>query len=103
MTSIPASRSARATTLAPRSWPSRPGFAMTTRMGRSAMTASLSPATGDRPGRRRCRRSALRGDLVEALDHVGGDVEALVGPHQSGRVLVQDELDALVHPERFDD
>src|SRR5580658_3242771 len=32
MTSTPASRSARATTFAPRSWPSRPGFAMTTRM-----------------------------------------------------------------------
>src|SRR3954470_7780058 len=30
MTSMPASRSARAMTLAPRSWPSRPGFAMTT-------------------------------------------------------------------------
>src|SRR5436305_6158036 len=32
MTSMPASRSARAITLAPRSWPSRPGFAMTTRI-----------------------------------------------------------------------
>ena len=33
MTSNPASRSARATTFAPRSWPSRPGLATTTRMG----------------------------------------------------------------------
>src|SRR3954447_7644516 len=32
MTSMPASRSARATTFAPRSWPSRPGLATTTRM-----------------------------------------------------------------------
>src|SRR5258708_34611113 len=32
MTSMPASRSARAMTFAPRSWPSRPGFAMTTRI-----------------------------------------------------------------------
>src|SRR5579872_4749498 len=32
MTSTPASRNARATTFAPRSWPSRPGLAMTTRM-----------------------------------------------------------------------
>src|SRR4029078_766903 len=32
MTSIPASRSARAMTFAPRSWPSRPGFAITTRI-----------------------------------------------------------------------
>src|SRR5215210_4813128 len=31
MTSNPASRSARATTFAPRSWPSRPGLAMRTR------------------------------------------------------------------------
>src|SRR5580693_6731849 len=31
MTSMPASRSARAMTLAPRSWPSSPGFAITTR------------------------------------------------------------------------
>src|SRR3979409_758812 len=34
MTSMPASRSAAATTLAPRSWPSRPGLATRTRMGR---------------------------------------------------------------------
>src|SRR5256885_6268933 len=32
MTSIPASRSARAMIFAPRSWPSRPGFAMRTRI-----------------------------------------------------------------------
>src|SRR3954470_9554296 len=38
MTSIPASRSARAMILAPRSWPSRPGLATTTRILRfSAM------------------------------------------------------------------
>ncbi len=34
MTSMPASRSAAATTLAPRSWPSSPGLATSTRMGR---------------------------------------------------------------------
>src|SRR5262249_47334934 len=32
MTSMPASRRARAMTLAPRSWPSRPGFAISTRI-----------------------------------------------------------------------
>src|SRR5919112_4713908 len=32
MTSMPASRRARAMILAPRSWPSRPGFATTTRI-----------------------------------------------------------------------
>src|SRR6266513_1355347 len=35
MTSIPASRRARAMIFAPRSWPSRPGFAMTTRIFRA--------------------------------------------------------------------
>src|SRR4051812_13422053 len=35
MTSMPASRSARAMTFAPRSCPSRPGLAMTTRIGRA--------------------------------------------------------------------
>src|SRR3990170_1946958 len=34
MTSMPASRRARAITLAPRSWPSSPGLATSTRMGR---------------------------------------------------------------------
>src|SRR5919201_5106482 len=35
MTSMPASRSARAMIFAPRSWPSRPGFAITTRIFRA--------------------------------------------------------------------
>src|SRR5579875_1681344 len=37
MTSMPASRKARASTFAPRSCPSRPGFATRTRIGRSAI------------------------------------------------------------------
>ena len=37
MTSIPASRRAAATTFAPRSWPSRPGFATSTRIGRDSV------------------------------------------------------------------
>src|SRR3954469_2656837 len=44
MTSMPASRSARAMIFAPRSWPSRPGFATTTRIFRPpwALCAGLS-------------------------------------------------------------
>src|SRR5689334_21783290 len=42
MTSMPASRSARAITLAPRSWPSRPGFAMRTRIFRSSAILCLA-------------------------------------------------------------
>src|SRR5688572_5969993 len=39
MTSMPASRSARAMIFAPRSWPSNPGFAMTTRIFRATVIA----------------------------------------------------------------
>src|SRR5581483_870096 len=48
MTSMPASRSARATTLAPRSWPSRPGLAMRTRARgiTSVLIAGLSHHSG---------------------------------------------------------
>src|SRR3954466_13285660 len=42
MTSMPASRSARATTLAPRSWPSRPGLATTTRMRLAELVTRVS-------------------------------------------------------------
>src|SRR6266508_5144168 len=41
MTSMPASRNARAMIFAPRSWPSRPGFAITTRMVRAMARRSL--------------------------------------------------------------
>jgi uncharacterized membrane-anchored protein len=40
MTSMPASRSAAATTFAPLSWPSRPGLATSTRIGRIGDKAS---------------------------------------------------------------
>src|SRR2546425_4452238 len=40
MTSIPASRRPRATTFAPRSWPSSPAFATTTRIGRFGRAVS---------------------------------------------------------------
>src|SRR3954447_11843437 len=52
MTSMPASRSARAMIFAPRSCPSRPGFATTTRMF-PAMSASLRPAHAGSRGTRR--------------------------------------------------
>src|SRR5689334_20062312 len=54
MTSKPASRSARAMTLAPRSWPSRPGFATTTRYGRcTARNTRQVPSTQRKPVPRR--------------------------------------------------
>src|ERR1700729_49840 len=45
MTSAPASRSAIATTLTPRSWPSSPGFASTTLMRLPIRLASQPPAS----------------------------------------------------------
>jgi hypothetical protein len=46
MTSNPASRSVRATILAPRSWPSRPGLAIRTRAGHQNTTGCWnSPQT----------------------------------------------------------
>src|SRR5215472_12947063 len=48
MTSMPASRSARAITLAPRSWPSRPGLAISTRIGRDMRAGSVSVDDRDR-------------------------------------------------------
>ena len=53
---MPASRSARAMTLAPRSWPSSPGFAMTTRILQHQMTAPRRI----RPRRRAARRTSPR-------------------------------------------
>src|SRR6185503_20801576 len=50
MTSKPASRSARATILAPRSCPSRPGLATTTRTLRSVMWGSLQELAQPLPG-----------------------------------------------------
>src|SRR5512143_183505 len=42
---MPASRSARAMTFAPRSWPSRPGLAMTTRILRMRVSSFQFPAS----------------------------------------------------------
>src|SRR3954451_6228723 len=70
---MPASRSARAMILAPRSWPSRPGFATTTRILRlpacaPAAEVSAVPSTPPR---------LLHNDL---LAHLHGVHEAVDGP-----------------------
>src|SRR5690349_17716129 len=48
MTSMPASRKARAITLAPRSWPSRPGFAINTRSFRPTPPTPSPQSLNDR-------------------------------------------------------
>src|SRR5450432_2848863 len=62
MTSMPASRRARAITLAPRSWPSRPGFATRTRIFASSATRSFNHRYRD------CKK--LRRLYVEASPQV---------------------------------
>src|SRR5438105_1015581 len=60
MTSNPASRSARAMIFAPRSCPSRPGLATTTRYGRcTARNTRRVPATQPKPGGRRAAAAAV--------------------------------------------
>src|SRR5512133_2776174 len=64
MTSMPASRSALATTLAPRSCPSSPGLATTTRMRPCATVPAAPPAVAYLPPRAaRARKLILRSQL----------------------------------------
>src|SRR5829696_3983106 len=69
MTSMPASRSARAMIFAPRSWPSRPGFATTTRILRVEVAAAMGGILA-RDGR---RAPQLAHDQLHLL--VGGTVD----------------------------
>src|ERR1700704_4702465 len=69
MTSKPASRSARATSFAPRSWPSSPGFATRTRTG-----ITFPPASHPLEHRRLLELAPL---VLEHVDHL---------PHRAVRV-----------------
>src|SRR5581483_11882107 len=87
MTSMPASRSARAMTLAPRSWPSRPGFATRTRILRSLTRAregerGLTFCRQEEGGRGDPRAKPRRVALLHARAAVG---------HQLVRVVVRSE------------
>src|SRR5262245_54227945 len=81
MTSIPASRSARAMIFAPRSCPSRPGLATTTRIFLVEVEADIAASVGERPpaaarcGPRRAvetasGRAALSSGDLQAHPHV---------------------------------
>src|SRR6185312_15429229 len=71
MTSIPASRSDLAMILAPRSWPSRPGFATTTRMG--PLIAGRVYTRSRLRRREHDQDREVGGDRVEAVVDVRGD------------------------------
>src|SRR4030042_6293049 len=87
MTSMPASRSARQMTLAPRSWPSRPGLAIRTLIFLSGMSSSFT-----RPGSKCYRLLVFPVDIfqgihdlsqggvgLDALQEIGHEVTVIPG------------------------
>src|SRR5258708_109650 len=78
MTSKPASRSARATSFAPRSWPSRPGFATRTRTGATIRTRPLE----DRPSEN-SRLPVLAPHVLELLRDLADGAVLLHAFHQT--------------------
>src|ERR1700692_3365153 len=73
MTSMPASRSARAMILAPRSWPSRPGLAMRTRIFRCGMAG------------REYSKCAWRSSVTRGEEVLLGDGDLFVGPEDGAQ------------------
>src|SRR5215207_7978852 len=106
MTSMPASRSARAMIFAPRSCPSSPGFATTTRILRldSGLSAAVSVVACIKRRTLSCRGDPLRaarkargivsaGELPGGLDRCG----ALRFERALGEPAAQDLLVELAH------
>src|SRR4028118_2174743 len=89
MTSIPASRRARAMILAPRSWPSSPTFATTTLIVRSILpilTARVCRATGEHwtPGRLSPAGTEVgseEGEAGEEEEHPAEQADHVPGPY----------------------
>src|SRR6266542_1537107 len=90
MTSMPASRRARATTLTPRSWPSRPGLATTTRMRPCATVRRLSlegraPSTTPRHEGLRAGRAAGAAAAAYPVPDPPEDTTRAAAPARRGR------------------
>src|SRR3954464_12729771 len=83
MTSMPASRSARAMIFAPRSWPSRPGLATTTRIFR-AVAAVIGWSLVAVPYQLAVELAQLAADLAAVGDRIVGVAER--PPIESGGV-----------------
>src|SRR5689334_7857346 len=79
MTSMPASRSARAITLAPRSCPSRPGLATSTRILTSAIDNHLT--TGTAISAEVSGRPALQRLDIQAPPHIPASNATIWLPH----------------------
>src|SRR5438552_6254630 len=92
MTSMPASRSARAMIFAPRSWPSRPGLAITTLIFRAITPPSLRPDALERqrPGRALIEHPGLARPVVRVAgsDHPDRETrDAPVDERDNGNAL----------------
>src|SRR6478672_12969352 len=105
MTSMPASRSARTSTLAPRSWPSRPGLAIRTRIGwvSAVDIKSLARLSAQLTGRDHtleedCRPVFILAEIaMQYLDDVQHDVQAdQVGERQRPHRMIRAELERLI-------
>src|SRR5437879_3389458 len=84
MTSMPASRKARATTLMPRSWPSRPTLARTMRSGldcRVVVTRSISAPV--------IENNQLVGYRDPCLFELGQGPDDMGGPHVTLRIVIE--------------
>src|SRR5215467_900777 len=100
MTSTPASRSALATTLAPRSCPSRPGLAMTTRIVPMIASRGAARPDGHHPQRTHATKAARDGRPVAERFAVAGRgrvARAAVTSKLLYRRVAQDQvLDAVL-------
>src|SRR6266542_1993114 len=103
MTSIPASRSARSITLAPRSCPSSPGLAIRTRIGLSSIALFPRQRVYQPAKTRRYRRRATVG-VGESRSGVYGSVRLPVPKEVNGRagqgaeLLTKASADVLEEP-----
>src|SRR5690349_19295702 len=103
MTSMPASRRAAATTLAPRSCPSRPGLATRTRIGRFLRFAILEEhrlAVGPVHGFERMPDLEERAIGAGAVEHGPDDVLISLRRHPQGFEPRLDQRIVTARPER---
>src|SRR6516165_9194951 len=110
---MPASRSARAMILAPRSCPSRPGFATTTRILRSVAAAATGPTSDahhDRVALRPAGADRGAADAAAAAAQLVHERGENAGARRADRVSERDgaavDVDPLLvdaeHPDRRD-
>src|SRR5215472_2077442 len=99
---MPASRSARAMTLAPRSWPSRPAFATRMRIGRAMLLDERRFAIAAEDRHERFRDLAQRRFALDALEIVRHEIFVSFGSALEGGKRRLDLRTVARGAERFD-